>query len=595
MEWMRRSLDEWYEVEGFGMVPWMVWTSEKHPPALSHNVDFLRRYLVFHVQQAAQHGEAALVSAAFNFIASRLQAGESHGMRAWLAQANRAPMRPGFRYAYFDEQAGLEAGRQAGRILWRLLGHRHQDSETFLTQADELVAGAAKQLGMVVPKDGTARLLIEALARGIPLRRVSSSMPLYRLGQGRSQKRIWRGFTSNTSHIGTIASTHKSVANELLRAIGLPVPVQRHCMDMISAKRAAMEIGFPVVVKPASTDYGTAVSADVRNEADLYFAFRSARRHGMVLVEEQLPGADYRLVVVAGRCVSAIRRDPARIFGDGVSDVETLVSRLGVARRADPDLAAYAAPSIDEPLVREMLRRQGVTGESIPSAGQTILLRTNANVSTGGTFADVNDDLHPDNARLAERAAACLGLDHAGIDLITPDIRQPWHRIRCGICEINPTPGMDAIEIKSLLDYLFPAGSNGRIPVVVVVGEAGPAAHLVQLAEQRARATGRIPGTVLSGVACIDGVPACIDTRSPTDLLDVLLADAGVGFAVAQATAGELLEHGLRLSHCDLVVFLNGQLEQQTVAASTHSTLGRARTTLVNPTLATLRNALLAL
>lgn len=595
MEGLRRNPDEWCGLEGGLLVPWMVWSVEKGLPALSANFEFLRHFLTDNARNPAPSGAAELVTAMFNWLALGLQAGQSDGMKAWLDRASQCRTGVGFSYPYLDEQAGLEAGQQAGRIVAQLLGRRHEGYDDFLGNSHELIAAAAKQVGTIAPKGGAARLLTEAHARGIPLRRVSVSMRLYLLGQGCQQKSIWRGFTSLTNHIGTVAAAHKAVANELMRSAGLPVPRQRQVLGAASALRAAVEIGFPVVVKPASTDYGTAVSADVRNESDLLFAFHSARRHGAVLVEEKLPGEDHRLVVVDGRCVSAIRRDPARILGDGVADVATLVGRLDEVRRADPDLAAYGSPSLEDPLVQETLRRQRLTGESIPAAGQTVLLRTNANVSTGGTYTDVSADLHPDNARLAERAAACLGLDHAGIDLITPDIRQPWHRIKCGICEINPTPGMDATEIQSLLDYLFPSGSNGRIPVVVVVGEAILAAVVVEAVEQLARDTGRIPGTVLGGVARVDGAVVCSDTRPATDLLDVVLADIKVGFAIAQVAADELHQRGLRLSHCDLAVFLTGQDEYQALSASPRSPLGRAGATLVNPTPAALRDALRAL
>ncbi len=595
MEGLKRGPDEWHEADGAHAVPWMVWTFENGLPALRNNVGLLRAFLCTQSVQTVPAGTSELMGAAFRWLAMRLQAGNNEAVRTWLGRVDRRAVGSVLRFPYLDEQAGLEAAQQAGRILWRLLNHRQEDLNSFEKEADGLIAGAARKLSAVVPKDGVARLLIEALARGIPVRRVSPSMAIYRLGQGCRQKSVWRGFTSHTSHIGTVAATQKAVANDVLRAVGLPVPRQRTSQDFASARRAAAEIGYPLVVKPAATDFGMAVSVDVRNESDLFFAFNAARRHGSVLVEELLPGADYRLVVVDGHCVSAIRRDPAQVRGDGVADVAALVARMAASRRADPDLAAYAAASLDDPLVVETLRRQGLTGASVPAPGEIVRLRTNANVSTGGTFEDVLADLHPDNASLAERAAACLGLDHAGIDLITPDIRQPWHQVPCGICEINPTPGMDRLAIQGLLGYLFPDGSEGRIPVVVVVGEGAPAVLAVEQAVDRAREAGLVAGWVANGIARIGARPACREGLPAGELLDTLLADVGVGFVAAQVPPDELVEFGLRLSHCDLAVFMTGPRDQRAVAASWRTPLGRARATLVNPTPGALGDALRAL
>jgi len=572
----------------------MVWTFDNGLSVKRGNVELLRHYLHNDGQRAELLGDGAVVVAMFESLALRLQAVGNLTLRAWLGWVFRRPKAAGLRYPYLDEQSAIKAGELALHIMDRLLGQRHESTEAFLRMAEELFAVALKQVLAVAPGDGGIKLLIEALARGIPLRRISVSMPLYRLGQGCRQQRLWRGFTSYTSHIGTIAATHKSVANELLRSVGLPVARQRRVGDFASAKQAAAEIGFPVVVKPAATDYGTAVTTGIQNEEDLLLAFSQARQHGAVLVEEQLPGADYRLVVVNGRLTSAIRREPAQVIGDGASDMGALVARLTAKRRSDPEVAPYGSPSLADPLVQETLRRQGLASESIPAPGQVVLLRTNANVSTGGSFVNVTADVHPDNALLAVRAAACLGLDHAGIDLITPDICQPWHLIKCGICEINPTPGMNSFAIGSLLDDLFPSGSDGRIPVVLVVGDAS-ATEVVETLAGWAREAGRTPGTVHGGVARIGGQFACRDTRPTTSLLDFVLADASVGFVVVHITVDEVLQSGLRLSECDLAVFPAGEETYQAVAASAIAPLGRARTTLIAPDPAALSDAVQAL
>ncbi len=60
------------------------------------------------------------------------------------------------------------------------------------------------------------------------------------------------------------------------------------------------------------------------------------------------------------------------------------------------------------------LAEQGYTLDSIPPAGQQVLIRRNANLSTGGTAADVTDFVHPEIAARAIEAARMVGLDVAG-------------------------------------------------------------------------------------------------------------------------------------------------------------------------------------
>src|SRR5207244_2731745 len=70
-------------------------------------------------------------------------------------------------------------------------------------------------------------------------------------------------------------------------------------------------------------------------------------------------------------------------------------------------------------------KEQGLPPESVPAAGQRVVIRRNANVSTGGTAVDVTDRVHSDWVTQAVAAARMIGLDVAGIDVVAIDISQP--------------------------------------------------------------------------------------------------------------------------------------------------------------------------
>ena len=133
------------------------------------------------------------------------------------------------------------------------------------------------------------------------------------------------------------------------------------------------------------------------------------------------------------------------------------------------------------------LQRQGLTPESVPQAGQKVLIQLNGNVAD-----DVTDEVHPDVAYMAALAARVVGLDIAGIDLVCEDISRPLEEQRGAIIEVNASPGLlahikpaagPAARVgKAIVDHLFADGRDRAASR----WSASPAAH--------GRGAGRAPG-----------------------------------------------------------------------------------------------------
>src|SRR5436305_14975442 len=91
--------------------------------------------------------------------------------------------------------------------------------------------------------------------------------------------------------------------------------------------------------------------------------------------------------------------------------------------------------------------------------------------------------MHPDNITACEIAAGIIGLDIAGIDVLTPDISVPFRENDAVILEVNAAPGIrmhtHPTEGKSrnvgapILDMLYPPGSDATIPIIAVTGTNG--------------------------------------------------------------------------------------------------------------------------
>ncbi len=103
-----------------------------------------------------------------------------------------------------------------------------------------------------------------------------------------------------------------------------------------------------------------------------------------------------------------------------------------------------------------------------------MLIRRNANLSTGGTAIDVTERVHPAVAACAVDAAKIVGLDVAGIDVVAQDISRPLTEQGGVIVEVNAAPGLrmhlePSVGIsrpvgEAIVDMLFPAGENGPHP-----------------------------------------------------------------------------------------------------------------------------------
>src|SRR4029077_13157083 len=104
--------------------------------------------------------------------------------------------------------------------------------------------------------------------------------------------------------------------------------------------------------------------------------------------------------------------------------------------------------------------------DSVPESGQVVLLRSTANLSTGGTATDVTDVIPPDNREMAERAVRAIGLDVGGVDFLSKDITESYRTIGGGICEVNAAPGFRM--------HVAPSEGKGRDVAAPVVNMLFP-------------------------------------------------------------------------------------------------------------------------
>jgi cyanophycin synthetase len=468
-------------------------------------------------------------------------------------------------YEYREEGVGLEAGRIAVALVNQLAAPDDHDAAFDFPAALERLIRIAERSAF---GPSTHAIIDEAVSRDIPWIRLDHHS-LVQLGQGVHQQRIRATMTSRTSSIGVDIASDKALTNQLLNAAGLPVPRSETVADADEAVRAARSIGFPVVVKPLDGNHGRGVSLDLRSDDEVRRAFDVARaesRVGDVVVETYVAGNDHRVLVIGGKMVAIAQRIPAGVTGDGIHSVRVLVDR----ENADPRRGIGHEKVLTKIRVTEaaleLLQTQGLTLDSVPEKGQRVQLALTGNMSTGGTSVDKTMEAHPENVEIAETAARVIGLDIAGIDFIVPDIAVPVREQDGAIVEVNaapgfrmhthPTVGEPQYVARPVIDLLFPAGSDARIPIVAVSGTNGKTttvrmiAHILKLMGRRVGMT-TTDGIVIDGRLIKKG-----DMSGPRSA-QMVLQNPLVDTAVFEVARGGILREGLGYDRNDVAVVTN--------------------------------------
>ncbi len=155
------------------------------------------------------------------------------------------------------------------------------------------------------------------------------------------------------------------------------------------------DLGYPLVIKPIDGNHGRGVTTDIRDWNQALAAFDLAKRiSSSVIVEQFITGEDYRILVINHRMVAAAKRLPAQVMADGKNTVQQLIDIANSdPRRGYGHEKVLTSITVDD-ITRKQLSIQNLNLDSVPPAGQVVVLKDTANLSTGGTSVDVTDMVH---------------------------------------------------------------------------------------------------------------------------------------------------------------------------------------------------------
>ncbi len=496
-------------------------------------------------------------------VALELQ--ELAGMRAGFGRT-RETATPGIYqvvFEYLNEEAGRYAARAAVRLCQSIVDRgRYPKAELEQDLQDIKDYWRDASLG-----PSTESIVNEAKSRGIPWMPLGSRY-LIQLGYGVQQKRIQATMTANTGILGVELACDKEATKRVLESCGVPVP-KGTVINFFDDLEDAVDYvgGYPIVVKPLDGNHGRGITIDIRSWEEAAAAYDAARAVSRsVIIEKYYLGRDHRVLVVDGKVVAVAERVPAHVVGDGRLTISELVEETNrdpnrgdghdnVLTRIILDRNSYA-----------LMERQGFTLDTVLHKNEICYLRATANLSTGGIAVDRTDEIHPQNAWLAQRIVKIIGLDIAGIDIVTTDISRPLRETDGVVVEVNAAPGFRMHVAPSqgiprnvaaaVIDMLFPADKTTRVPILSVTGTNGKTTTTRLLAHIFKQTNKVIGYTTTDGTYIGEYLVEAGDNTGPQSA-QLILQDPTVEVAVLETARGGILRSGLAFEAANVGVVLN--------------------------------------
>ena len=400
---------------------------------------------------------------------------------------------------------------------------------------------------------------------GLPVTELGKS-GIYQIGYGKQGRIIEAAISNKTNCVGVDISCDKFLTKQLLDIQNIPVAEGRKVFNIIGLLREAEFIGYPVVIKPQYGNKGKGVMLNLKNEKELIKAYTSLLKITKdIIIEKYVKVNDYRICVVDYKVVAASLRVVPFVIGDGKSNIKALINILNNdPLRGQDHEKPLTTIKFDKELCN-CLYRQNMSLDYIPNKGEKVILRENANLSTGGIAVDCTDDVCDENIDYCIRAAKALGLDICGVDICTEDISIPIDKQNGIVMEVNAAPGIRMHHFpsqgkkrdvgKAIVDMLY-EGRPSNIPVISVTGTNGKTT------------TTRMIGHVLkmmgmtTGITSTDGIyinDKCIHKGDDSGFnsAKTLLLNRDVEAVVLETARGGLVRRGLAYDLADVAVITN--------------------------------------
>ena len=293
----------------------------------------------------------------------------------------------------------------------------------------------------------TQLILREAVRRGVAFDILDRAENFIRLKRDENVQYIRQATkTSLDNYASILIMENKVITKRVLEEHGIRVPNGLDFTDRKSAKVSfAYFKGHAVVVKPKLTNFGIGITIlKINDDISVYeraidIAFEC---DSSILIEEFIEGKEFRFFVMADEVVGILHRVPANVTGNGIQTIRELV----VEKNKDPLRGKGYHTPLEKIQLGEaeqiFLKSQDKDFETVPALNETVYLRENSNISTGGDSIDFTDDIPESYKEIAVKAAQAMNVKITGLDMIIPDCKLEATNENYAIIELNFNPAI---------------------------------------------------------------------------------------------------------------------------------------------------------
>lgn len=291
----------------------------------------------------------------------------------------------------------------------------------------------------------TQIIIKEALKRNIEVEILDEDDNFIRLKKGSKIEYIKQATkTSLDTYIVALIMENKEITKLILKEhdINVPSGLIVNCIDEALSKYHDF-INKDIVIKPKSTNFGEGVSIlkGLKSKESYINAVKEALSYGNhILIEEFIPGEEYRFLVIDDEVTAVMHRVPANVVGDGVHNIKELVDE----KNKDPARGKGHITPLEKinigPIEENNLASQNKDISYVPDDGEVVYLRENSNISTGGDSIDFTDDVDAEYKKIAVDATKAVDAKICGVDMIIPDVKAKPDKNNHSIIELNFNP-----------------------------------------------------------------------------------------------------------------------------------------------------------
>ncbi len=389
---------------------------------------------------------------------------------------------------------------------------------------------------------------------------------IYQIGYGKKSRVIEASIGSETRCVGADISCDKLLTKQLLQNQNIPVAEGDKIFNIIGLLQEAEKITYPVVLKPQYGNKGQGVILNIKNQKELVESYINLRKTQKdIIIEKYFDGKDYRVCVVNYKVVAVSLRIAPFVMGNGKDNLKKLINILNNdPLRGEDHEKSLTKIKIDSGLIA-CISKKKLNLDHIPKIGEKIVLRENANISTGGMAIDCTEEICSENIECCITAAKTLGLDICGIDICTKDINIPIMESDGILMEVNAAPGIRMHQYpskgksrnvgKAIIEMLYDEKPK-NIPVVSITGTNGKTTTTRLISHVLRRMGNNV------GMTCTDGIylnDKCIHKGDDSGFnsAKTILMNKDVDVAVLETARGGLIRKGLAYDLADVAIITN--------------------------------------